>query len=147
LTCVTNDGNEARAFIKKLNEQGKNVIFKPLTALKNDLIATRLITSRQVLDEELSLAPVIFQECIERGQDIRVCVVGHDLFSASIRANYPELIDWRLDPNYKTEPYELDKMTKAKIRKFMRIIKLDTGSIDLRRAPRAPNDLNLRSKI
>ena len=36
---------------------------------------------------------------------------------------------------YKTEHYELDERTKSKIREFMRIIGLDTGSIDLRIAP------------
>lgn len=134
-TCITNDGNEAKAFIKEQNHHGKRVIFKPLTAPPNDLAPTQLITIEQILDEELSLAPAIFQECIEQGLDIRICVVGQNVFSASIRSNYPELIDWRLDPLYKTELYELDEITKSKIRKFMQIIKLDTGSIDLRIAP------------
>ena len=81
------------------------------------------------------MAPAIFQECIEQGTDIRVCVVGQNLFSASIRSHYPELIDWRLDPMYQTEHYEVDEATKSKIREFMHIIDLDTGSIDLRLAP------------
>lgn len=135
LTCITNNGEEARTFINELNNQGKRVIFKTLTVPKNSWAPTQLITIKQVLDEELSLAPVIFQECIERGIDLRICVVGQNLFSASIRSNYPELIDWRLDPMYKTEHYELDERTKSKIREFMRIIGLDTGSIDLRIAP------------
>jgi glutathione synthase/RimK-type ligase-like ATP-grasp enzyme len=136
-TCITNDANKACEFATRLSNNGKRCIYKPFTSPEDNFAPTRILTTEQLEEAtaELTVAPVIFQECIEKGVDIRVCVVGDKLFSAAIIPTHADLIDWRLDPVSKTEHYNLPEDIKDKLFKLTRALGLETGSIDLRVNP------------
>lgn len=93
-----------------------------------------LVTQQDLLPEELALAPVIFQECVEKGTDIRVCIVGEKIFSAAIVPN-ENLLDWRSDPLSQTKHFELPIDIEAKLLSLVQALNLETGSIDLRVNP------------
>ncbi|RTL42351.1 MAG: hypothetical protein EKK48_10175 [Candidatus Melainabacteria bacterium] len=78
------------------------------------------------------MAPVIFQECIERGRDIRVFIANSKVFSVNVLTQHEELIDWRLDPLCTYEPTKLHKAVEAKLKMLLSRLGLHTGSIDLR---------------
>lgn len=133
-TCITNNIDTASEFIASLHKSGKRCICKPLTPPEKQFARTRLVTQQDLLLEELALAPVIFQECVEKGTDIRVCIVGKKIFSAAIVPN-EKLMDWRSDPLSKTEHYNLPEDIKGKLFKLNTALGLETGSIDLRVDP------------
>ncbi|MBX9721821.1 MAG: hypothetical protein K2X81_10535 [Candidatus Obscuribacterales bacterium] len=136
-TCITNDAKRAYEFAKQLSKDGKRCVYKPFTSPEDNFAPTRILTTEQLEEAtaELTIAPVIFQECIEKGVDVRVCIVGNKLFSAAIVPNHADLIDWRLDPLSKTEHYDLSAGTKEKLFALTRALGLETGSIDLRVNP------------
>ena len=73
-TCMTNSPELALAFID--SEPG-TVVFKSFSATEVTWRETRMVgdQERELLDR-VRLAPVIFQECIPGGFDIRVTIVG-----------------------------------------------------------------------
>jgi len=136
-TCITNDANRACEFTKRLSKNGKRCIYKPFTSPEDNFAPTRILTTEQLEEAaaELTVAPVIFQECIEKGVDVRVCIVGDKLFSAAIIPTHADLIDWRCDPLAKTEHFKLPTGIEDKLFAFTRALGLETGSIDLRVNP------------
>ena len=101
-TSVTNDPKAIRAFCR--SQQG--TIAKPLSAGgipwgKGSLLAfTVPLSSRDVkASRPLRLAPCIYQERVRKVADIRVTVVGQEVFTAEILSKAGSPCDWRLaDP-------------------------------------------------
>ncbi len=131
-TCVTNDVRIATDFIKRLNNQGRRCVCKPLTAPRREMAETRVIGVEELNPEALALAPVIFQECVEKGTDIRVSIFGDESFAAKVITRHEELVDWRLDPLVSYHRYEIPDELRSHLLLLLREMKLDMGSIDLR---------------
>lgn len=132
-TLVTNDPDAGRKFIEKVGI-GKTV-FKAFLSIIEDWRETRLIKP-QDLDrlESVRYAPVIFQEYIE-GVDLRIIVVGDRIFAAEIDArktSYP--VDMRMVIGEASmKPIELPSDLQDMILRFMRVLGLVYGAIDMRR--------------
>lgn len=126
-TLVTNDPEAVRAFYEA--HHGR-VIYKPVrggahteTLRAEDLQAERL--------KELAKSPVQFQECID-GVDVRVYLVGKELFPAEIRS---ETLDFRADPRAKIVPLALPDAVAADCFKLAELLGLVFSGIDVRRTP------------
>ncbi|MCT6776346.1 ATP-grasp ribosomal peptide maturase [Streptomyces sp. CS7] len=94
-TLVTNDPDEARSFIGD-HEQ---VIFKtlrwtpyrrggvPVTGWADPVMATEI-------DERVAVVPHLFQAVVNKVADLRVLVVGREVFAVRIESG---MLDWRKD--------------------------------------------------
>jgi len=131
-TCITNRADVAREFIEDLRRQGRRAIFKPLSPSRYHMAETRLVVADQIRDAELQMAPVIFQECVEKGEDVRVCVVGGKQFAATVKTDHEELVDWRIDPLASYEARDLDNSLRNRLGCLVEALGLESGSIDLR---------------
>jgi hypothetical protein len=83
----------------------------------------------------LTLAPVTFQEFVEKVSDIRVTVVGSDVFAAEIlsQSNESSRVDWRAtdDPNLEHRRHELPPLIRHRCIELVRVLGLSFGAIDL----------------
>ena len=134
-TCMTNDPARALGFIE--SEPG-SVVFKSFSASEVTWRETRLVRDEhRELFDRVRLAPVIFQECIPGGFDIRVTIVGDQVFSAEIRSGESSYdLDFRVDTeNAPIEVHPLPEPVEGRLMRMMRRLGLRYGAIDLRRAP------------
>lgn len=86
-TLVTNSYSDVLNFYKKHQKQ---VIVKNLATpwyinSKGKTVAayTKLLTSDHLREEKICVTPLIYQEYIERKYDVRVVVIGTDIFTAA----------------------------------------------------------------
>ncbi len=148
-TLITTDPEEARAFYDSCNGQ---VVFKVMTDpfLGASKIAQRhpeqpppepygtyttMITGSELaLLDAIGLVPCMFQEYIPKQVELRVTVIGDDIFAAEIHSQVHEktLIDWRhydADIPYRkaTLPTEVAERCLALVRSY----KLNFSTMDL----------------
>lgn len=94
-TLVTNDPEAARSFV---SDHGQ-VLFKTLrwTPYQRDGVSVTgwadLVTAGEI-DESVALAPHLFQAVVDKVADLRVLVVGREVFAVRIESG---LLDWRKD--------------------------------------------------
>jgi glutathione synthase/RimK-type ligase-like ATP-grasp enzyme len=134
-TLVTNQPEAARAFIREVGIG--RTIFKAFLASIEAWRETRLVEQEDV--EKLDLvryAPVIFQEYVE-GVDLRITVVGNQIFAAEIDArktSYP--VDMRMViGEAELRPVKLPLKVHNTLLKLQRRLGLSYGAIDVRRTP------------
>jgi len=132
-TLVTNRPDDARAFIAAIGPGG--TVFKAFLASVVAWRETRLIQQSDLDQIDLvRFAPVIFQEFIA-GVDLRVTVVGHQVFAAEIdarRTTYP--VDMRMVVGEAAvQPVELPAEVRDRLLALQRRLRLSYGAIDLRR--------------
>jgi hypothetical protein len=83
-TCITNDPDAARRFIAA--EPGR-VVYKAFSATERIWRETRVLSDAETAGlDAVRFAPVIFQEYIAASADVRVTVVGRQVFAAAIDA-------------------------------------------------------------
>lgn len=136
-TCITNDPAEAEAFVEA--EGPERTIYKSFLGSEEAWRETRLLRAdERALLENVRYAPVIFQEFIPAVVDLRVTVVGGDLFPAAIRSQetrYPH--DFRMDLEAAgMEPHVLPDEVSDRLLALMASFGLVYGAIDLRLTPR-----------
>ncbi len=126
-TLITNEPEAVQAFYECLNRQ---VIFKPV---RGGAHTAKLTDSDLTLERlnELAKAPVQFQEWIP-GTDIRVYLVGEDLFAAEIQT---EATDFREDPDARIVRIELPEAIQQDCRTLASTLGLVFSGIDIRRTP------------
>lgn len=134
-TVITNSPEDAEAFRRRLDAVGMRTVYKPLTALRYHIGETRLLTDAIDTGDSLRLAPVIFQQCIERGRDLRVLVAGRHIAAASVTTPDDDLLDWRLDPRSDFAPATLSPGLERAVRRVVGDLGLHTASLDLRADP------------
>jgi glutathione synthase/RimK-type ligase-like ATP-grasp enzyme len=138
-TLVSNDPSAVRGF---WNESGGRMIGKPLRLGYFDFgdrqtcVFTTLIAQEHLLDTEaIQLAPVIYQELIPKACDIRVTIVGRELFSASIDSqSVPSArVDWRQSEteDLPHSVHQLPQDIQAKCLAYMDALGLSFGALDL----------------
>lgn len=94
-TLVTNDPDEARSFVGSHDR----VIFKtlrwtpyrrdgvPVTGWADPVAATEI-------DERVTMVPHLFQAVVNKSADLRVLVIGREVFAVRIESG---MLDWRMD--------------------------------------------------
>lgn len=135
-TMVTNDPDTARRFIDRHGY--RQVIFKAFSALEEEWRETRILgTSELDVIDHVQYAPVIFQEYVEAVYDLRITVVGDEVFAAAIHSqetSYP--VDFRMDmANARIEAVELPAIVRKRLGMFMQDLGLEYGAIDMRLRP------------
>jgi glutathione synthase/RimK-type ligase-like ATP-grasp enzyme len=135
-TLITNDPEQARSFIAA---QGYDrTIYKSFLATEEEWRETRLL-KREELDliDSVCYAPVIFQEYIPAKVDLRITIVGEEIFAAAIHSQKTDYkVDYRMEmSNTLIEPFQLPEDIKQKLRKYMEVLGLVYGAIDMRLTP------------
>lgn len=135
-TLITSDPDAARAFIDRRGPA--RTIYKAFSATPQSWRETRLLREEELLLlEQVRYAPVIFQEYVEARVDLRVTIVGDDLFAAAIHSqesSYP--VDFRMDlAATQIEAFELPDCVEARLRDLMTQLGLVYGAVDMRLTP------------
>ncbi len=140
-TLITNDADEVRAFAGSVDG---GVVCKMMTSFavhddqgRENVVFTNPLSDRD-LDEltGLDLCPMTFQESIEKQLELRVTIVGHQVFSASIdsQSSARATHDWRRDGAELAEswqPYELPRELEGRLLSLCSRLSLNYGAIDL----------------
>lgn len=133
-TLITNDPEEARSF---WDTHSGNVVYKPFRQTHSAWRETRaLLPEDMSLIEAVHLAPVLFQELIKGVADLRVTVIGDDLFAAAAaleEATYT--LDIRFNPGIAYKPHTLPDHVATSIFLLMQSLGLEYGAIDMRLTP------------
>ncbi|MFC3161145.1 ATP-grasp ribosomal peptide maturase, MvdD family [Chryseobacterium arachidis] len=138
-TCLTNNPEEAKQFIIK----HQNVIAKMQTgfAIYEDGVESVVFTN--VVNEDkleeldtLLYCPMQFQKKIEKKKELRVTIVGRDVYAFEIDSQQSDAakIDWRKDGVNlidKWIPTELPTDVEAKLLELLDIYNVDYGAIDI----------------
>jgi glutathione synthase/RimK-type ligase-like ATP-grasp enzyme len=135
-TLITTCPDAVRDFVSL---RGFNrVIYKAFSATETEWRETRLLKENEMdMLENVQYAPVIFQEYIEADADLRVTIVGDEIFAASIYSQETSYkVDFRIDMgNARIEATNLPTDIEDRIRTFMQQLGLVYGAIDMRRTP------------
>lgn len=144
-TLITNEPEDALRFVEGLD--GRAVV-KPLrsgllrkTDEYEEVIFTNPIREEDVLDgmQAVSLCPSLLQEYVEKDVEVRVTVVGKEVFAAEIRSQVTPGAehDWRRVSAVDVEhaPHELPTRVVAGCSKLVQRLGLNFGAIDLIRTP------------
>lgn len=127
-TLITNDPAAAEAFIER---HGQLVVHKTLSPPRHRFLATtKWSPSQRVALKDLVFGPVIFQETITNCTELRVTVIGEQIFAAAFRP--PDgLIDGRfVDTPYRS--HELPKGVASQLLSLVRGLGLVFSTIDLK---------------
>lgn len=128
-TIITSDPIEARKFIA----HNPSVIYKPLATPLYRLdgvsstVEVRTVTADEV-DDSVSGTAHLFQHCIDKIADVRVTVMGEQIFAVRIDSG---LLDWRTD--YGKLTYSVVKLppgAEESIRAYLKHFGLVFGAFD-----------------
>ena len=133
-TLMTSDPEEALDFWR--GHEG-NVIYKQFRALPDAWRETRRMrTEETAFAENIRVTPVIFQSFVEAVADIRVTVIGDEIYAGAADARAGEYpIDFRFNMDLKWEAHVLPPAVEDSLRLLMRRLGLEYGAIDLRLTP------------
>jgi hypothetical protein len=133
-TLMSNNPDSIRAFWAEFDGR---CIYKSFTAPSWTFSETRELRDDD-LDhlESLRHAPLIVQEKIEKGSDVRVNIFGEAVFAAAVTTHIPEAdLDWRIDQTGHWHGHDLPAPIRLKLVRLLRALGLETGCIDLRQQP------------
>lgn len=131
-TLMTSDPDELRAFRRECED---DVIYKQFIALPESWAETRKLGAAEsrISDESIRLAPVIFQRRVPAIADLRVTIIGDEIFAAAVDLRDLEYaIDVRLNLNPRYVIHRLPVEVTAKLHALMHKLDLVYGAIDLR---------------
>lgn len=136
VTLMTNDPEEALKFADA--HAYRDVVFKSFSSTEQEWRETRLLTSEELpLMGQVQHAPVIFQEYVPAQYDLRVTIIGQDVFAAAIHSQetrYP--VDSRIDiGNARIEAVTLPDEVAAALVELTGELGLVYGAADLRLTP------------
>lgn len=135
-TLVTNNPQEARQFVGSV--ASGQLIYKSFQAIEQAWRETRLL-SAEALDrlDDVKYAPVIFQEYIPATADLRVTIIGQQVFCIAVPIEQEHYAyDYRMNlGSVRAEPFRLPDTLKACLLQLMRSLHLVYGAIDLRYTP------------
>jgi glutathione synthase/RimK-type ligase-like ATP-grasp enzyme len=129
-TLITNDSQAVRAFAA----EGSPLIYKRLGTAPRPLTATKELRPRDL--ERLDVlpnCPAIFQERIDARADIRVTIMGMNMYAAEIDSQAgASPLDWRFDHTVRFRPHCLDEVVQKQLLALMRRLGLLYGAADFR---------------
>lgn len=133
-TLMSNNPASIRAFWQSLNG---NCIYKSFTSPRWRATTTRMLTEADLPHlDTLRHAPMIVQEKIEKGVDVRVNIFGESVFAAAVKTQTPDAnLDWRLDATARWYNHALPREIGDKLIALLKALGLQYGCIDLRQQP------------
>ena len=140
-TVVTNDPSAAQGLANGRRLVAKAVSSGYIASVDgNRPIFTSALDPSDIEDfDGLRFAPVILQEKVEKSSDIRVTVVGDDVFATEIMSQDRESskIDWRAtdDPNLEHRTHKLPQALARRCRHLVSYLGLSFGAIDFALTP------------
>ncbi len=137
-TLVTSDPDRVKGFYEKHNG---NIIVKLLNAtpMVNQVLYTNRVTAEYLAQiDSVKMSPSMFQACISKEYELRITVVGDEIFPVKIYSQEDEAtsLDWRKKPklndfDLKMEQTTLPEKVEQRIRNYMKAIGLHYGCIDM----------------
>jgi hypothetical protein len=129
-TLLTNDADDARAFVRR---HAGRVIHKVVKTPRDRFVGTK---SWSASDEEslnwLYLTPTFFQERIEAPHELRITVVGRQVFAAQFEVA-PDITDARAELHMPYEEHRLPRTVEDRLLALMDRLNLQYGTIDMKR--------------
>lgn len=135
-TRITSDPAAAREFVEAL--QPTQTIYKAFTGTEQAWRETRVLRGDEIdLLDDVRFAPVIFQEYIAAKLDLRITVIGSEIYASAIHSAEVEYqADYRMElSNARVEPFTLPKEVEGLVRTYMERLGLVYGAIDMRVTP------------
>ena len=135
-TLITNNPDRALEFVKRYESEG--TIYKAFTGTQEAWRETRLLKENELaLIDSVRYAPVIFQRYVEAQFDLRITVVGEDIFPAAIFSQESSYkIDFRMDmSNTKITAHQLPSDVEERLHALMQRLGIIYGAIDMRLTP------------
>jgi hypothetical protein len=135
-TRITNDVEEARSFITQRGSS--QTVYKAFAGTEHAWRETRILGPGELdLIGNVRFAPVIFQEYIPAGVDLRITAVGERLFPAAIHSRGTEYeVDFRMVmASARFEEVTLPPEVTESLHALMQRLGLVYGAIDMRRTP------------
>jgi glutathione synthase/RimK-type ligase-like ATP-grasp enzyme len=133
-TLITNNPLEVVNFWEQEN---RSVVYKAFNQRGLVWRPTRPLNKHD-MDKlsSVSYAPVIFQAFIPGIYDIRVSVVGNDIFATEFNIPNLESVDYRVNMvDLPCRPHTIPDSLEKQIRTLMRTLKLEFSGIDFRLTP------------
>jgi glutathione synthase/RimK-type ligase-like ATP-grasp enzyme len=141
-TLVTNNPNEIREAFRRFG----SMIVKParsgyavVDGQERSIYTSRLLDEHLEYLHEARLSPAIYQELIPKRYDVRVTVVGTQIFAAAIHSqnDADAAVDWRRtsDPNLRHTPITLPEKVQELLLALMSKLGLSFGAIDFIETP------------
>ncbi len=129
-TLITNDPQRARTFVER--HRGE-VVHKTLTPPERGFLPTQRWheDDDSLLMETLPLAPTIFQRVVAARREVRVTIVGAQLFAAELEPS-PGEIDARLDLEAPYRPHSLPAAVANQLRALADALGLSYATVDLK---------------
>lgn len=136
-TLISNDPDEVRAFARDARVP---VVYKtlhaPFLADTPQAIFTSVVGEEHLAQIDLiRRSGGIFQAYVEKAFELRVIVVGEQIFAAEIRSQEEDgsKIDWRAADAHKLthKPHILDADVEKKVRRLIRDFGLVYGALDM----------------
>ncbi|WP_294269209.1 MvdC/MvdD family ATP grasp protein [uncultured Chryseobacterium sp.] len=138
-TCMTNNPEQARQFILK----HKNVIGKMQTGFAiyedgvENVVFTNVIDKNKLEElDSLQYCPMQFQTRLEKKKELRVTVVGQDIYAFEIDSQKSEAakVDWRKDGLNLIDQWvetQLPREIELKLLELLDVYHVDYGAIDI----------------
>ncbi len=133
-TLITNSPDEARQFWAKYPGE---IVYKAFSASSYAWRETRILRpEEEQLADKVQYSPVIFQRYVPAVVDLRITVIGDQIFAAEAHSQQGEYkIDVRFNTNIPYKPHILPPDIQEKLLVFMRRLGLEYGAIDMRLTP------------
>jgi glutathione synthase/RimK-type ligase-like ATP-grasp enzyme len=137
-TIVTNDPAQAKAFyercdgkvVYKLVDESSNNHF-PVTEMPRGIPTLPLRPVDVAYLEQVSQSLHLFQQRVDKVADIRVTIIGSEVFAARIESQQGDgKIDFRLDYSVPVSVYELPPQVMLHSLRVMRTLGLEFGALD-----------------
>ena len=131
-TLMTSDPEEVRSFWHKCNG---DVVYKQFVALPGAWSETRRLGEAEMngSDDAIRLAPVIFQEHVEAIADLRITIIGDEIFAAAVDIQgLAYNIDVRLNLDAKHIVHNLPSDVAERLHTLVRRLGLVYGAVDMR---------------
>ncbi|MFO0702894.1 MAG: hypothetical protein U0514_03490 [Candidatus Andersenbacteria bacterium] len=138
-TLISNDYGEVIAFA----ERHRKVIYKPVhhgvvpvEGEPDSLVFSTLLSVEHLLDvrAEIELVPGIYQAYVPKNLELRVTIVGDEIFACAIHSQEHErtAIDWRhYHADLRHSVFHLPQHETNQLRVLMQMLGLQFGTIDM----------------
>jgi glutathione synthase/RimK-type ligase-like ATP-grasp enzyme len=139
-TCISNDATVIRNFIQTLQAPAVTKMQSAFAIYRNEeehVVFTNEVEEQHLENlESVQYCPMVFQEKLEKQLELRITIVGKEIFAFSIDSAAGERSrnDWRKDGVALLEswkPYELPGDIREKLLRFMDVYGLNYGAIDV----------------
>lgn len=139
-TCISNDPEQVRSFVQR---QGGRVVSKMQSSFaiyrgaEEQVVFTNAVTDDHLQElDGLRYCPMVFQQEVAKQLELRVTIVGQEVFAFSIDSQQVAnaQVDWRkegVNMINDWQPYTLPDDISKKLLSFMGDYGLNYGAIDL----------------